>query len=84
MKRFLTLFALTFMSLVLLVSCAESESAPDGMQVVYKSYEDGYTFYGPGGWIISNRGGIAATYVSGVNKTSISFTKTTLPEGVAL
>ena len=82
MKRILTFFALIFITATLFVSCGETPDAPEGMQVVYESAADGYVFYGPEGWIISNRGGIAASYVSGINNTSISFAKTTLPEGV--
>lgn len=84
MKRILTFFTLIIIAATLLVSCGDTSDAPEGMQVVYKSAEDGYTFYGPEGWIISNRGGIAASYVSGINKTSISFAKTELAEGVAV
>ena len=84
MKRYLTFFTLIAMTLLLLVSCGGEPEAPEGMQVVYESPEDGYVFYGPDGWTVSNRAGIAACYVSGINKTSISFAKTTLPEGVAV
>ncbi len=84
MKRILTFFSLILITGALLISCGEAPDAPEGMQVVYESREDGYVFYGPDGWIISNRGGIAASYVSGINSTSISFAKTTLPEGVTV
>jgi hypothetical protein len=68
----------------LLVSCGEAPDAPKGMQVVYASSDDGYVFYGPEGWVISNRAGVAASYVSRINRTSISFAKTELPEGVSV
>lgn len=84
MKRILTFFTLILAVAMLLSSCSDKPDAPEGMQVVYKSAEDGYTFFGPGGWIISNRAGIAASYVSNINNTSISFAKTELPEGVEL
>ena len=82
MKRILTFLALIFITATLFVSCGDTPDAPEGMQVVYESAADGYVFYGPDGWVISNRAGIAASYVSGINSTSISFAKTTLPEGV--
>ena len=84
MKRILTFITLILSVAMLLASCGEAPDAPEGMQVVYASAEDGYIFYGPEGWIISNRAGIAASYVSGINKTSISFAKTELAEGVAV
>lgn len=84
MKRILAFFTLIFMIGALLVSCGEAPDAPKGMQVVYASSDDGYVFYGPEGWVISNRAGIAASYVSRINRTSISFAKTELPEGVSV
>ncbi len=65
-----------------LVSCANGdEDVPEGLQLVYESSTDGYKFYGPEGWVIANRGGVCASYVTAVNNTSISFVKAQKPDG---
>lgn len=72
------IFALIFLilSLSVFASCDGNDGdVPSGMQLVYGSNEDGYFFYSPEGWLISNVGDIKATYISRVNTTSVSFTE---------
>ena len=79
MKKILHIALMLTVALLLLTSCGGDDSAPEGMQTVHESKSDGYVFYGPDGWIISNRAGVAATYLSSFNNTSITFTKATMP-----
>lgn len=79
MKKFLHLALILITALAILTSCAEANTAPDGMQLVYESKADGYVFWGPEGWIVSNRANVAATYLSSFNKISITFTKADMP-----
>lgn len=83
MKKITVLFLL-ILSILALVSCGEAE-APEGMQLVYGSEEDGYYFYSPEGWNISNLEGVKAAYVSKVNTTSVSFTQVEVeaPDGIS-
>ena len=83
MKKVILIF-LIIISVLTIVSCGEAE-APEGMQLVYGSEEDGYYFYSPEGWNISNLEGIKAAYVSKVNTTSVSFTEVTFnqPDGIS-
>ncbi len=73
---------LILMCLATLCACAGDESGiepPEDMQVVSVSERDGYVFFGPEGWIIANQGDIAATYVTAINNTSVTFTKIDMP-----
>lgn len=73
MKRIFALLTLIF-SLLILASCDDSElEVPAEMQLVYGSDSDGYYFFGPEAWLISNVGEIKSTYISRVNTTSVSF-----------
>lgn len=82
MKK-LYLALILILATLLLASCGEAE-APEGMQLVYGSDEDGYYFYSPANWNISNLDGIKAAYVSKINITSVSFSEVavTPPDGV--
>ncbi len=82
MKRFL-LISLAVLTIICgMVSCTNNEEdVPDGLQIVRISKEDGYKLYGPEGWIVANDGDIAASYVSKINRTSITFVKAETPEG---
>ncbi|MBO5908111.1 MAG: hypothetical protein J6Q85_08200 [Clostridia bacterium] len=79
MKKFLLLTLILIMTTLVFTSCGDGSTAPDGMQLVYESKSEGYVFWGPDGWIISNRGAVAATYLSSFNQTSITFTKAPMP-----
>ena len=75
MKRIFTLLILIF-SLLILASCDDNGGdVPAGMQLVYGSEGDGYYFYSPEEWLISNVGDIKASYVARVDTSSISFTE---------
>ena len=63
-------------TLFTLASCKDSD-VPEGMQLVYGSKKDGYYFYAPEEWTISNVGGIKAAYASRVDATSVSFAEVT-------
>ena len=65
----------------MLVSCGGGSDVPEGMQVAYTSSEDGYVFYAPENWTVTNRDGVSLAFVSGINRTSVSFTKAVAPEG---
>ena len=56
-------------------------SVPEGMQIVKQSKKDGYVFFGPAAWIVANQGDIGATYLSGINTTSMTFVKVNIPAG---
>ncbi len=80
MKKILCAMLLILTLALSLVSCGEDGvEIPDGMQIVKESAEDGYIFFGPEGWTISNQGNVAATYLSSFNKTSMTFVKADMP-----
>lgn len=82
MKKILTLFLILTLGVGALFACGDgSEKAPEGLQVVKISEEDGYKFYGPEGWSIVSTDKIAATKVSPINNTSITFTEADMPVG---
>ncbi len=73
MKKFIALI-FSILALTALVSCDKAESdIPEGMQLVYGSESDGYFFYAPEEWSISNTDNIKAAYISKLNTTSVSF-----------
>lgn len=81
MKKAITLIAVMLLSLTALVSCGGDDvEIPDGMQLCYGSEADGYYFFAPEGWTLSNLGSIHAAYVSRVNTTSLSFAEIELGE----
>ena len=63
---------LTAATVFTLNSCSDSSDTPDGMQLVYGSDADGYYFYAPEEWTISNIGEIKSAYASRVDSTSVS------------
>ncbi len=67
--------ALAVLMLFSLVGCGESSDVPDGMQLISGSDALGYYFYAPEEWQSANLGGVAATYISAVNTTSVTFTE---------
>lgn len=80
MKKIFALIIL-ILSLGALASCdGNQDDVPDGMQLVYGSEADGYFFYAPDAWLISNVGDIKSTYISRVNTSSVSFTEIKLSE----
>ena len=82
MKKICLVLLISLLGVFGLCSCNNGgEDIPEGLQLVYESRADGYKFYGPEGWAVVNRGGIAASYVTAVNNTSITFTKADAPEG---
>ncbi len=82
MRKFLTILPIMLIMIFGMISCADNdEEIPDGLQIVRVSERDGYTLYGPEGWVVANDGEIAASYVSKINNTSITFVKAEAPEG---
>lgn len=67
------LLAMAMASVLLLNSCSDNSDVPDGMQLVYGSDADGYYFYAPEEWTVSNIGEIKSAYASRVDSTSVSF-----------
>ena len=76
-KIFLGILILLLASLSL-TACGNAD-LPDGMQLVYGSEEDGYFFYGPAEWVVSNADDVKCTYVSRLDQTSVTFVKSELP-----
>lgn len=81
MKKALSLilsviFILT--ALTALTACSDKSDVPEGMQLVRGGDDVGYYMYAPEEWIVSNQEelGIACSYVSKINNTSV-----TLAEG---
>lgn len=81
MKRLTALLLFVIISVLSLVSCGESTDIPEGMQLVRGSDALGYYFYSPDGWAVANQGGIAATYVSAIDTTSVTLTEASMPSG---
>ena len=68
------------MAATLLVGCGGckgcgGDGAPEGMQLVSGSPEDGYYFYAPEEWTVANTGEVSSVYVSRIDTTSITFIK---------
>jgi len=77
MKKIL-LILICFISVFAFASCDNENDTPEGMQLVYGSDADGYYFYVPEEWLVSNVGDIKAAYISRVNTSSVSFTEVKL------
>lgn len=71
MKKTALIF-LAVITLLAFTACKKSD-VPDGMQLIYGSKSDGYYFYAPEEWTVSNVGNIKAAYASRVDATSMSF-----------
>ena len=67
--------ALALLMLFTFVGCGKETDIPDGMKLVSGSDALGYYFYAPEEWQIANLDGVAATYISAVNTTSVTFTE---------
>ncbi len=80
MKKILLTLSLIILLAAALTSCGTDDGIPEGMQLVYGSDADGYYFFGPEEWVIANQDGIACTYVSTVDYTSVTFVKSELPK----
>ena len=78
MKKLCALF-IAVLSLLVLASCTSSD-LPEGMQLVYGSDADGYYFYAPEEWTVSNVGEIKSAYASRIDTTSISFAEVKVEE----
>lgn len=82
MKKILALCLILTLGAPLLFSCnSKAEEAPEGLQVVKISEDGGYKFYGPEGWSLVSTDEIAATKVSPINNTSMTFTEAAMPVG---
>ena len=79
MKKLLVSIIL-ILSIFALVSCDGGADIPDGMQLVAGGEGEGYYFFAPEEWIISNVGNIKAAYISRVNLTSVSFAEVKLQD----
>lgn len=77
-KTIIGLFILLLVSLAL-TACGNGTEVPDGMQIVYESDADGYCFFGPKDWVVSNTADIKCTYVSRLDHTSVTFVKSEIP-----
>ncbi len=73
-----------FSAAAALVSCGGSSDVPYGMQLIRGGDDIGYYLYGPEEWIVANSEsqGIACSYVSKLNNTSVTLVEAKLPEGV--
>lgn len=81
MKRFTAVLALLVLCISVLASCGSTSDVPSGLQVAWDNASDGYVFYAPENWKVSTRDGVSLAFVSGINNTSVSFTKAEKPEG---
>lgn len=63
---------LVLISMLSLFACG-GDDTPSGMQLASGSESDGYCFYVPEEWTISNNPGISIAYVSTITSTSVSF-----------
>lgn len=64
------------MAAVLLVGCGDENNTPEGMQLIDGGDELGYYFFAPEEWTNGgNMDGIAYTYASRTDRTSVSFTE---------
>lgn len=79
MKKITSLFLIISVfitALYTLTACGgNSSDAPNGMQLVRGGDDIGYYFWGPEEWVVANQGEIAATYVSSVDYSSVTFTE---------
>lgn len=66
------IIALTVASVFALSSCSDNSDIPDGMQLVFGGEAEGYYFYAPEEWTVSNTGEIKSAYASRVDSTSVS------------
>ncbi len=71
--EFILLLAMATASLIMFSSCSDGSDIPEGMQLVFGSEADGYYFYAPEEWTVSNIGEIKSAYASRVDSTSVSF-----------
>ncbi len=72
MKKF-ALLSIVLVLLIALTGCGDEDEIPEGMQLVKGGESEGYYFYAPEEWTVSNLGDVAATYASNVNTTSVTF-----------
>ncbi len=85
MKRIIStvLLAATVLAAVFALSaCGKDSDIPDGMQLVAGGESDGYYFYAPEEWTISNLNNIKSAYVSRVDTTSVSFYEIDLSQAI--
>ena len=73
MKKIIFVILLAISTLGL-ISCS-SDGAPDGMQLVDGGSAEGFYFYAPEEWTVSNLGDISAVFVSNLDTTSVTFAK---------
>lgn len=79
MRKFFIAMLFVALCIVGFSSCDKDElEIPEGLQLVKDS--DDYTFFGPEGWTVVNRGEICSTYLSSVNNTNVSFAEAKNPE----
>ena len=67
--------ALAVLMLFTFVGCGKESDIPDGLKLISGSDALGYYFYAPEEWQAANLDGVAATYISAVNTTSVTFTE---------
>ncbi len=76
MKRKIAIILLTvtvLSSMLILSSCSKKSDVPSGMQLVAGGKSEGYYFYAPEEWTVSNVGEIKSAYASRVDTSSVSF-----------
>lgn len=74
MKRLIVIL-LAVAAIFVLASCEDESNIPTGMQLVSGGDEEGYYFFAPEEWTVSNLGEVSAVYISAVNTTSVTFTE---------
>lgn len=81
MKKVLASLLFLISALIALTSCAGGGDTPAGMQLVFGGESEGYYFYAPEEWTVSNVGEAKAAYISTVNTTTVAFSEIKLAEG---
>ncbi len=79
MKKFSLFLIILLVTATSIISCANKDEAPEGLQTADVSRAGGYTFYAPENWAVINTESISAAKVSAINNTSITFTEADLP-----
>ncbi|MBQ8302645.1 MAG: hypothetical protein IJX97_03745 [Clostridia bacterium] len=78
MTKKLVLILILLCSALLLASCGD-DGVPEGMQLVNDGERDGFYFYAPEEWTVSNIGGIRSAFVSTLDSTSVSLVEAEMP-----
>lgn len=83
MKKALAILLSLIMILTALTACSKKDSdIPEGMQLARGGEDVGYYMYAPEEWVVANQDelGVACTYVSKINNTSITLVEADFAE----